>query len=41
MTELSYIPKEGEILIWNLFELKVIKMDGVKIDKVLVKSIKE
>jgi putative hemolysin len=41
MTELSYIPKEGEKLIWHLFELEVIKMDGVKIDKVLVISIKE
>ncbi|KGO88182.1 hemolysin [Flavobacterium rivuli WB 3.3-2 = DSM 21788] len=41
MTELSYIPKEGEKLIWHLFELEVVKMDGVKIDKVLVRSIKE
>ena len=41
MTELSYIPKEGEKLIWNLFELEVINMDGVKIDKVLVRSLKE
>ncbi|WP_081663257.1 hemolysin family protein [Flavobacterium subsaxonicum] len=41
MTELSYIPKEGEKLAWNLYELEVIKMDGVKIDKVLVKNIKE
>lgn len=41
MTELSYIPKEGEKLIWNLFELEVIDMDGVKIDKVLVRSLKE
>jgi putative hemolysin len=41
MTELSYIPKEGEKLAWNLYELEVLKMDGVKIDKVLVRSIKE
>lgn len=41
MTELSYIPKEGEKLAWNLYELEVIKMDGVKIDKVRVKRIKE
>jgi putative hemolysin len=41
MTELSYIPKTGEKLAWNLYELEVIKMDGVKIDKVLVRSIKE
>ena len=41
MTELSYIPKEGEKLIWHLFELEVMKMEGVKIDKVLVSRIKE
>ncbi len=41
MTELSYIPKEGEKLSWNLFELEVVKMDGVKIDKVHVRSLKE
>lgn len=41
MTELSYIPKEGEKLAWNLFELEVVKMDGVKIDKVKVRSLKE
>lgn len=41
MTELSYIPKEGEKLAWNLYELEVSKMDGVKIDKVLVRNIKE
>jgi len=39
MTELSYIPKEGEKLAWNLYELEVMKMDGVKIDKVAVKRI--
>ena len=37
MTELSRIPKEGEKLIWQKFELEVIDMDGVKIDKVIVK----
>ncbi|MFN3754580.1 hemolysin family protein [Flavobacterium sp.] len=41
MTELGNIPKTGEKLIWNKFELEVIDMDGVKIDKVLVKAIKE
>ncbi|MFL9845247.1 hemolysin family protein [Flavobacterium rhizosphaerae] len=41
MTELSYIPKQGEKLAWNLYELTVLKMDGVKIDKVKVKSLKE
>ncbi|AWI25634.1 hemolysin family protein [Flavobacterium pallidum] len=41
MTELSYIPKEGEKLIWHHYELEVMDMDGVKIDKVLVKERKE
>ncbi|MDV6168284.1 hemolysin family protein [Flavobacterium sp. DG1-102-2] len=41
MTELSYIPKEGEKLAWNLYELEVVKMDGVKIDKVKITSLKE
>ena len=41
MTELGNIPKTGEKLIWNKFQLEVIDMDGVKIDKVLVKAIKE
>jgi len=41
MTELSRIPKQGEKLEWQGFELEVIDMDGVKIDKVLVKSLRE
>jgi putative hemolysin len=41
MTELSHIPKQGEKLIWHKFELEVIDMDGVKIDKVMVKAIKK
>jgi putative hemolysin len=41
MTELSHIPKQGEKLIWQKFELEVIDMDGVMIDKVLVKSLKD
>lgn len=41
MTELSRIPKEGEKLIWQKFELEVIDMDGVKIDKVIVRAINE
>lgn len=40
MTELAHIPKQGEKLIWQKFELEVIDMDGVKIDKVMVKSMK-
>jgi putative hemolysin len=38
MTELSY-PKQGEKLIWK-FQLEVIDMDGVKIDKIMVKALK-
>ena len=41
MTELSHIPKEGEKLIWQKFVLEVIDMDGVKIDKVMVKALKD
>ncbi len=41
MTELSFIPKEGQKLTWNNFELEVIDMDGVKIDKVLVRSLEK
>lgn len=41
MTELSYIPKVGEKLVWNKMELEVMDMDGIKIDKVLVRSLKE
>jgi putative hemolysin len=41
MTELSYIPKVGEKLFWNKMELEVTEMDGVKINKVLVRPIKD
>jgi putative hemolysin len=41
MTELSHIPKQGEKLIWNKFQLEVIDMDGIKIDKVMVKSLRK
>lgn len=41
MTEMGKIPKQGEKLVWNKLELEIIDMDGVKIDKVLVKTIKE
>lgn len=41
MTELSYIPKVGEKLAWNLYELEVLSMEGVKIGKVRVRSLKE
>lgn len=39
MTELSFIPKEGQKLTWNNFEFEVLDMDGAKIDKVMVKSL--
>jgi putative hemolysin len=38
---LGNIPKQGEKLFWNKLELEVVEMNGVKIDKVLVKAIKE
>lgn len=41
MTELSYIPKVGETVIWNRKELEVVEMDGVKIKKILVKNLKD
>ncbi|MCF6133093.1 hemolysin family protein [Flavobacterium wongokense] len=41
MTEMGKIPTQGEKLVWNRLELEVIDMDGVKIDKVLVKALKE
>lgn len=41
MTELGNIPKTGEKLIWNKFVIEVIDMDGVKIDKVIVKTLKD
>ncbi|MDI1318292.1 hemolysin family protein [Flavobacterium sp.] len=41
MTEMGKIPRQGEKLFWNKFELEVIDMDGAKIDKVLVKAIME
>lgn len=41
MTEMGKIPSQGETLVWNKLELEVIDMDGVKIDKVLVKTLKE
>ena len=41
MTEMGKIPTTGEKLFWNKLELEIIDMDGVKIDKVLVKAIKE
>ena len=41
ITELGSIPKQGEKLIWNKLEFEVMDMDGVKIDKILIKPITE
>lgn len=41
ITELGIIPKQGQKLIWNKLNFEVIDMDGVKIDKVLITTIKE
>jgi putative hemolysin len=41
ITELETIPKQGEKLIWNKLEFEAQKMDGAKIDKVLIKAYKE
>lgn len=41
MTEMGKIPTTGEKLVWNKLEIEIIDMDGVKIDKVLVKALKE
>jgi putative hemolysin len=41
ITELGNIPKPGEVLIWQKFELEIIAMDGVKIEKVKMKAIKD
>lgn len=38
INELSRIPKEGEKLRWHRFEFEIIDMDGVKIDKILIKN---
>lgn len=41
ITELGSIPKQGDKLIWNKLEFEVMDMDGVKIDKILIKNIAE
>ncbi|RAR74283.1 putative hemolysin [Flavobacterium aciduliphilum] len=41
ITEFGSIPKKGEKLIWNKLELEAQKLDGVKIEKVLIKAYKE
>lgn len=41
LEQLEHIPHTGESLTWNNFELKVIDMDGARIDKVLVTSLQD
>lgn len=41
VTELGDIPKQGQTLIWNKLEFEVLEMDGVKIDKILITTLKE
>ena len=41
ITELGVIPKQGQKLIWNKLEFEAQKMDGVKIDKVLITTLKD
>ncbi len=41
MTEMGKIPTTGEELIWHKLVIEIIDMDGAKIDKVLVKALKE
>lgn len=41
VTELGNIPKEGDTLIWNKLQFEVLDMDGVKIDKILIKPLNE
>lgn len=41
LEQLEHIPHTGESLRWNNFELKVIDMDGARIDKVLVTTFQE
>ena len=40
ITELGVIPKQGQKLLWNELMFEVIEMDGVKIDKILVKNVR-
>lgn len=41
ITELGAIPKQGDRLIWNKLEFEAHKMDGVKIEKVVITTLKE
>lgn len=39
ITELGHIPKQGEKLNWNRFEFEIIDMDGIKIDKIIIREV--
>ncbi len=41
MGELGYIPKTGEVLVWEGMELEVVDMDDKRVDKVLVSTYTE
>lgn len=41
ITELGVIPKTGQKLVWNKLEFEVLDMDGVKIDKILITTLKD
>jgi putative hemolysin len=36
--ELGHIPKPGEIVMWMNFKFEIVDMDGVKIDKILIRK---
>ncbi len=38
LDKLGHIPKTGEILKWKGFIIEIVDMDGVRIDKILVKK---
>ena len=38
---LEALPQEGEVIKWNNFHFEVIDMDGMRIDKIIVKRVKE
>lgn len=40
MTSLKHIPISGEHLIWKGFQFEVVDMDGTRVDKVLISSLK-
>ena len=41
LEKLQHVPKSGEKITWNGFEIEVADMDGARIDKLIVKRIPE